>query len=43
MITHRLYRQHTIPCEEYAIKDITKLGRNTAKTIIVDNIEDNFI
>lgn len=41
-VSHRLYRQHTTPCEDYALKDITKLGRALNKTLIIDNIEDNF-
>ncbi len=42
LITHRLYRQHTTPKEDCALKDINKLGRSMKKTIIVDNIEENF-
>lgn len=41
-ITHRLYRQHTIPQKEHALKDIRKLGRPLEKTIIVDNLEENY-
>lgn len=41
-ITHRLYRQHTTPFEEYAIKDLNLLGRDLSKTIIVDNLAENF-
>jgi CTD small phosphatase-like protein 2 len=41
-ITHRLYRQHTTQCEEYAMKDIAKTGRSLNKTLIVDNIDDNY-
>ena len=26
-ISHRLYRQHTTPLDDYAIKDLHKLGR----------------
>ena len=42
VITHRLYRQHTTPHEDYAIKDLTNLGRDLSKTIIVDNLAENF-
>ena len=43
LITHRLYRQHTTPHEDYAIKDLTKLGRNMERILIVDNLPENFI
>ena len=42
-ISHRLYRQHTLPFNNFYIKDLSRLGRNINKTIIVDNIPDNFI
>ena len=42
-ISHRLYRQHTLPFNNFFIKDLSRLGRNICKTIIVDNIPDNFI
>ena len=41
-VTHRLYRQHTTPHEDYAIKDLSLLGRDLAKTIIIDNLAENF-
>ena len=41
-ITHRLYRQHTTPHEDYAIKDLNCLGRDLSKTIIIDNLAENF-
>lgn len=41
-ISHRLYRNHTIPAGNYFIKDLKQLGRNLAKTIIVDNVSENF-
>ena len=42
MIKYRLYRQHTTPTEDYAIKDLNLLGRNLKRTIIVDNLAENF-
>jgi len=42
LVTHKLYRQHTVPSGDYALKDITKLGRDLSKVIIVDNIEANY-
>ncbi len=42
-IQHRLYRQHTVVTEEGVyLKDLARLGRDLRKTIIVDNIADNF-
>ena len=41
-ITHRLYRQHTTPHYDYAIKDLKNLGRNLTRTIIIDNMAENF-
>ena len=41
-ITHRLYRQHTYCSENTNIKDLEKVGRDLKKTIIVDNIAENF-
>jgi CTD small phosphatase-like protein 2 len=39
---HRLYRQHTTPHEDFAIKDLYNLGRDLSKTIIIDNLAENF-
>jgi len=41
-ISHRLYRQHTRLEEYVSIKDLLMLGRDLARTIIVDNIPSNF-
>ncbi len=48
LITHRLYRQHTINREvdsdlPLIIKDLSKIGRDNSRTIIVDNIAENFL
>jgi len=48
LISHRLYRQHTINRSKTSpfpmiIKDLSKIGRSLQKTIIVDNIADNFL
>jgi len=48
MISQRLYRQHTINRSKtqplpLIIKDLSKIGRPLERTIIVDNIADNFI
>ena len=47
-IQHRLYRQHTINRSKtnpypLIIKDLSKIGRPLTKTIIVDNIAENFL
>lgn len=42
-IDHRLYRDHTIQCMDVFIKDLSNLGRDLSKTIIVDNITENFL
>ena len=41
-ITHRLYRDNTHFKNGTYIKDLSKLGRDIPKTIIIDNIEENF-
>ena len=41
-ISHRLYRRHTIPMKGNYLKDLSRLGRSLRKTIIVDNLAENF-
>lgn len=49
-ITHRLYRQHTVPTHieqaagisKHYIKDLSRLGRPLESMIIIDNIRENF-
>ena len=41
-ISHRLYRQHALPFEGYYVKDLSRIGRDLKKMIIVDNIAQNF-
>lgn len=41
-IKHRLYRQHALPFNGYYVKDLTRIGRDLSKTLIVDNIAENF-
>ena len=41
-INHRLYRSHTTICNFTFVKDLSKIGRNLNKTLIIDNLDDNF-
>jgi len=41
-IKYRLYRQHAIHYGAGFVKDLSRLGRDLSKTIIVDNIAENF-
>lgn len=41
-ITYRLYRQHASPTGMVFVKDLSKIGRPLNKTIIVDNVAENF-
>ena len=42
LIQHRLYRQHCTFEKSGNVKDMSKLGRDLSKVIIIDNISDNF-
>ncbi len=49
LIHHRLYRQHTTICgigfvkvRKFIIRDLSKIGRDLNKSIIIDNIPENF-
>ena len=39
---YRLYRQHTIIYDNYLVKDISRIGRELDKMIIVDNMPQNY-
>lgn len=41
-ISHRLYRQHTTIENGNFVKDLSKIGRDLTKTIIIDNVAENF-
>lgn len=41
-VNYRLYREHTYIHNDSIIKDISRLGRDLAKVVIVDDIEDNY-
>ena len=39
---YRLYRIHTVVIDNDFVKDLSRLGRDLSKTIIVDNMEQNY-
>ena len=41
-IQHRLYRQHTQYDDGVYVKDLLLLGRDLRRTLIIDNIKENF-
>jgi CTD small phosphatase-like protein 2 len=41
-ISHRLYREHAVQKGPVFVKDVSKLGRDLRKVIIIDNIVENF-
>jgi len=43
LISYRLYRHHTRFRSGVYVKDLSKLGRSLQKTIIIDNIQENFM
>ena len=43
LIDYKLYRDHTYDYNGINVKDLSKLGRDLKKIIIIDNIEENYI
>jgi len=41
-IKYRLYRQHAVPQGGSYMKDISRIGRDIRRIIIVDNLAENF-
>ncbi|EGR26975.1 NLI interacting factor-like phosphatase family protein, putative [Ichthyophthirius multifiliis] len=42
IISYKLYRQHTALHENSYVKDLSKIGRDLSKMIIIDNMPENF-
>ena len=43
LIDYKLYREHTYDYNGVNVKDLSKLGRDLKKIIIIDNIAENYI
>jgi Dullard-like phosphatase family protein len=43
LIHHRLYRQHALPWGPIFVKDLSRLGRDLDRTLIIDNVQENFM
>jgi Dullard-like phosphatase family protein len=43
LIHHRLYRQHALPWGPLFAKDLRCLGRDLERTLIIDNVQENFM
>ena len=41
-ISYRTYRQHALPYGPIFVKDLSRMGRDLSKMIIVDNVAENF-
>jgi TFIIF-interacting CTD phosphatase-like protein len=41
-VTIRLYRQHTVKMGRELVKDLSRVGRDLSRVILVDNLEKNF-
>lgn len=42
-ISNRLYRRHMTKLNGVSIKDLSMIGRDLTRTIIIDNIEENYM
>lgn len=43
LIHYRLYRQHALPWGPIFVKDMSLLGRDLDRTLIIDNVQENFM
>ena len=42
-ISARFYREFAMPCSGFYVKDLSRLGRDLSKTIIIDNTPECFL
>ena len=42
VISFRLYRQHAVKMGNELIKDLSRVGRDISKMILVDNLDKNY-
>jgi len=42
-VHHRLYRQHALPWGPIYVKDLSRLGRDMDRMLIIDNVQENFM
>merc|ERR1719230_1580505 len=43
LIHYRLYRQHALPWGPIFVKDLSRIGRDLDRTLIIDNVQENFM
>jgi Dullard-like phosphatase family protein len=43
LVHHRIYRQHALPWGPIFVKDLSRLGRELDRTLIIDNVQENFM
>jgi Dullard-like phosphatase family protein len=43
LVRHRLYRQHALSWGPVFVKDLSRIGRDLDRTLIIDNIRENFM
>merc|ERR1719161_719686 len=43
LIHNRLYRQHALPWGPIFVKDLSRLGRDLDRVLIIDNVQENFM
>jgi len=43
LVHYRLYRQHALPWGPIFVKDLSRLGRDLDRTLIIDNVQENFM
>lgn len=43
LIVHRLYRQHALPLGPIFVKDLSLVGRDLDRMLIIDNVQENFM